>query len=121
MNPLKPRAQLLRKNATPQEKKLWYQYLKNYPLQWNRQKIIGTYIVDFYCSKVKLAIELDGSQHYDEKAEQYDRKRTDELNQYGITVIRFSNLDVAFHFSEVCEKIDGEVKKRQDEPHPSAP
>ena len=89
-NKLKPPAQSLRKNATKEERHLWYDFLKTYPVQFNRQKVIGNFIVDFYCDKAKLVIELDGAQHYEENAQLYDEERTAYLCGLGITVVRFS-------------------------------
>ena len=109
---LNPLARTLRKNATKQENRLWYDFLKTYQYKIRRQKPIGEYIVDFYCDKAKLAIELDGSQHYEEKEISYDVKRTQTLNELGIEVIRFSNADVDMRFEGVCTKIDEAVKFR---------
>ena len=107
---MRRRAQELRKNMTLEERILWYQYLKDYPVQWNRQKVIGPYIVDFYCKTRKLVIELDGSQHYEEAAIAYDRERTAYLNSLGLTVLRFSNTDIKTNLSGVCTVIDRAVK-----------
>ena len=107
---LTARAQELRKNMTPEERILWYQYLRTYPVQWNRQKVIGQYIVDFYCKRAKLIIELDGSQHYDPKAIAYDHERTAYLNSLGYTVLRFTNTDIKRDLSGVCAVIDCAVK-----------
>lgn len=104
------RAQALRKNMTLEERILWYQYLRTYPIQWNRQKVIGPYIVDFYCKRAKLIIELDGSQHYDPETAAYDRQRTAYLNSLGYAVLRFSNTDVKTNLSGVCEVIDRTAK-----------
>lgn len=109
---MKKRAQDLRKNATTEENKLWYQYLRTYPVQWNRQKIIGGYIVDFYCHQAKLIIELDGSQHSEEEAAKYDEVRTAYLGGLNLKVIRFTNSDIKQRFREVCEQIDLEVYER---------
>ena len=105
-------AQTLRRNMTKEERHLWYDFLKKYPVQFKRQYSIGTYIVDFYCFQVMLVIELDGSQHYEPEAMEYDRRRTNFLQQQGFQVLRFSNLDVKKHFREVCEVIDTAVKQR---------
>lgn len=102
---LTPLAQALRKNMTKEEKHLWYDFLKGLPITFNRQKIIGNYIVDFYCSSVKLVIELDGSQHYEERGILSDMLRDEFLNGLGITVLRYSNLDVNRNFHGVCEDI----------------
>lgn len=113
MNPdMRKRAQTLRKNATKEENKLWYQYLRNYPVQWNRQKIIGGYIVDFYCKKANLVIELDGSQHFQPEAMKYDQARTKYLSGAGIQVVRFTNSDINLRFESVCKAIDLTVGER---------
>ena len=105
-----PRAKELRKDATEQEKRLWYKYLSQYPIRFQRQKTIGRFIADFYCAKAKLAIELDGSQHFSNEGKAYDESRTAGLEEYGITVIRFSNAEVDRHFESVCEVIDKTVR-----------
>ena len=109
---MRKRAQELRKNMTLEERILWYQYLKEYPIQWNRQKVFGEYIVDFYCKKVNLVVELDGSQHYEVEQLTYDAKRTEYLNACGLTVLRFTNTDIKTNLSGVCEAIDIAVKNR---------
>ena len=105
------RAKELRKNSTPQENHLWYDFLRSYPLKFQRQKVIGNYIVDFYCDKAKIVIEIDGSQHYEDLNKEYDAERTRALEQFGLKVLRFSNYDINVSFDEVCEKIDYEIKK----------
>lgn len=105
-----PQAKDLRNNATEQEKRLWYKYLSQYPIRFQRQKTIGRYIADFYCAKAKLVIELDGSQHFSEEGKAYDASRTAGLEEYGITVIRFSNIEVNEHFEAVCGLIDETVQ-----------
>ena len=107
---LKEYAQKLRKTATKEENLLWYQFLRKYPVQFRRQYVIVNYIVDFYCYKAKLVVELDGSQHCDPKGMEYDRIRTAYLQSQGLTVLRISNLDVLRRFKEVCEYIDHTVK-----------
>ena len=106
------KARDLRKNSTPQENKLWYEFLRKYPVKFQRQKSIDRYIVDFYCNKAKLAIEIDGSQHFEENNKKHDEERTDKLEEYGIKVLRFSNRDINKCFYEVCSSIDNEVKIR---------
>ena len=69
---------------------MWYDFLQSYPIKFRRQAVINKYIVDFYCPEAKLIIELDGSQHYEEKGLEYDEKRTTVLEQYGLNVIRIS-------------------------------
>ena len=107
-------SQTLRKNATKEENLLWYNFLRRYPCQFRRQYKIGNYIVDFYCHKAKLAVELDGSQHYDAAGAAKDALRTEYINGQGVMVLRFSNLDVLRHFRSVCEVIDRTVKERLD-------
>ena len=104
------RAQSLRKSMTKEERHLWYDFLKTYPIQFKRQYQIGHYYVDFFCYQAKLIIELDGSQHYTQKMLVYDNARTDFLEKQGYVVIRFSNLDINKHFWDVCEAIDNTVK-----------
>ena len=98
-------AQSLRKNMTEQERKLWFSFLKDLPFTVHRQKVISNYIFDFYIDKFKIAIELDGSQHYDDRYSSNDLERDQYLNSLGIKVLRYSNKDVNEHFSSVCEDI----------------
>ena len=95
----------LRKNMTKQERHLWYDFLKLLPVTIHRQKVIGHYIVDFYCAQYKFVIEIDGSQHYEEKSIVSDVTRDKYLNSLGITVLRYSNLDINNNFRGVCEDI----------------
>ena len=99
-------AQQLRKNATRHERRLWYDFLCRYPVRFRRQVTVGRYIVDFYCAKAKLAIELDGSQHFSEDGVLYDEERSAVLRALGITVLRFANSDIDSNFSGVCQSID---------------
>ena len=87
---------------TKEERRLWYDFLKQLPVTVNRQKVIGHYIVDFYCASAKLVIELDGSQHYEDEDTAADRERDHALNELGITVVRYSNDDVIRNFGGVC-------------------
>ena len=105
-------ARMLRKNMTDHEKKLWYCFLKDHSVKFYRQRPIGRYIADFYCSKAKLVIELDGKQHYTPDGIEYDEVRTEIINSYGIEVIRFSNDDIDRNFSQVCKVIDDKVKEK---------
>ena len=105
-------AKALRKNMTPQERHLWYDFLKSYSVRFQRQKTIGNYIADFYCHSAKLVVEIDGSQHFTAEALQYDSDRTQQLEEFGVTVIRFSNYDVNTNFYGVCTQIDMIVKER---------
>ena len=105
-------ARTLRKTMTKEESHLWYQFLCRYKPRFHRQYVIGNYIADFYCHQAKLVVELDGSQHYAPGKTEYDRKRTEYMISQGLTVLRFSNLDVMRQFRGVCEKIDMEVKRK---------
>ncbi|MBR5380947.1 MAG: endonuclease domain-containing protein [Clostridia bacterium] len=87
---------------TKEERRLWYDFLRLLPVTVNRQKVIGRYIVDFYCAKRKLVIELDGAQHYEEDGAASDRERDEALKRLGITVVRYSNADVNRNFEGVC-------------------
>ncbi|MDO4299948.1 MAG: endonuclease domain-containing protein [Clostridia bacterium] len=107
-------ARNLRKNSTPWERKLWYLFLKDYKIRFNRQKPIGNYIVDFYCSKAGIIIELDGSQHYSDRQIIYDKERTDYFKSLNLKVIRIINSDIDFKFREVCNYIENEINKRID-------
>ena len=109
---LKQNAQNLRKNQTKEERLLWNAFLKGYPMRFRRQYIIGNYIVDFYCHAARIAVELDGSQHYDSQYTEQDRQRTAYLEAQGVRIVRFSNLDVARRFQDVCEEIDRAAKSR---------
>jgi len=105
-------AKELRTNMTRQERKLWYEFLKTYPIRFQRQKTIQQYIVDFYCHQARIAIELDGSQHYDPKIIEYDAKRTRQLNGLSVEILRFSNLDIERNFVGVCTVIHNKVQEK---------
>lgn len=109
---LKQRSSELRNGATKEENHLWYDFLRIYPIQFNRQRIIGEYIVDFYCSKARLVIEIDGAQHYEKEAMEYDEIRTKYLECFGLAVLRFSNHDIKTNFDGVCEAINTVIKSR---------
>ena len=104
-----PLAKALRKNMTFHERKLWYLFLKDYPVRWYRQKAIDNYIVDFYCAKAKLVLELDGSEHFYENKKIKDDIRTKNLENLDLKVLRISNYDIDRNFKEVCEFIDSAV------------
>ncbi|MBQ9519836.1 MAG: endonuclease domain-containing protein [Firmicutes bacterium] len=110
---LKENAKTLRRTLTKQERRLWYDFLQKYPVKIYKQRPIKGYIADFYCSKAKLVIELDGSQHYTDKAMEYDKKRTIVFESLGLKVIRYTNLQVDDHFEEVCTDIDSEINARR--------
>lgn len=109
---LTSRAQSLRKNMTKEERRLWYEYLHNYPYRFRRQVTVGKYILDFYCATAKLAVELDGSQHCEPAQLLYDEQRTAYLDSIGIYVLRFSNLDVLQNLRGVCRQIDMIISER---------
>ena len=100
-----PLSKALRKAMTPQERKLWYCFLRRSPIRFQRQKPVSEYILDFYCAKAKLAIELDGSQHRLPNGLVRDEQRTQALHALGIHLIRFSNQQVDAEFEEVCRHI----------------
>ena len=104
-------AKQLRKEMTKEERHLWYDFLRSYPVRFSRQKVLGKYIVDFYSAEAKLVIELDGSQHFDEFAIKKDAERTSFLESYGLNVIRIPNNEINENFYEVCEYIDFVVKQ----------
>ena len=102
---LKGNAQKLRREMTREERHLWYDFLKQLPLTVNRQKVIGSYIADFYCAKAGLIVEIDGSQHYDEAQIRLDQARTRYFQSLGLAVVRYTNADVNLRFAAVCEDI----------------
>ena len=104
-------AKILRKNATPQESRLWYDFLSKCGVRFQRQKAIDDFIADFYCHRAKLIIEVDGSQHYTPKGREQDRFRTEILEGYDLTVIRLTNRQIDNDFNGVCEYIDAVVKR----------
>lgn len=126
-NRMRTFARALRKNATREEKHLWYDFLASYPVRFRRQVSFGSYIVDFYCPQAKLAVELDGSQHYEGVGPSYDETRTRRLNEvYHLHILRFTNLDIKQNFEGVCLEIDRAVQKRlppsvMGEAHDSSP
>ena len=103
---LTPLAKQLRREMTKEERHLWYDFLRTYPVRFSRQKVLGRYIVDFYSAKAKLVIELDGSQHYGAEQVAKDAERTAFLNGYGLQVIRIPNHEVSENFEGVCAYID---------------
>lgn len=107
-------AKLLRKNMTRQEKHLWYDFLRYYPVKIYKQRIIDNLIVDFYCAQAKIVIEIDGAHHFTPEGKNYDRLRTEALNRYELKVLRFSNHDVDTRFEAVCNIIDKEIMERSE-------
>ena len=98
-------SQTLRKGMTKEERHLWYDFLKRLSIPFHRQKIIGLYIVDFYCDQARLIIELDGSQHFEETGIAEDQERDSVLNSMGYTVLRFPNSEIHQNFEGVCAEI----------------
>lgn len=108
---LTPYAKNLRKEMTREERKLWYEFLRSYPIRFLRQKVIDEYIVDFYCARAKLVIEIDGSQHYEAGHMEYDKKRTEHLKKLGLRVIRIPNNEISGNFDDICSYIDTVIRK----------
>ncbi len=98
-------ARRLRREMTKEERHLWYDFLKQLPVMVHRQKVLGSYIVDFYIAQAKLVIELDGGQHYEREGQQADRLRDAYLQELGLTVLRYSNTDIHQNFPGVCQDI----------------
>ncbi len=109
-------AKALRRKMTAEERHLWYDFLRTYPVRFLRQKVLGSYIVDFYCAQAKLVIELDGSQHYQTWSVEYDTARTAFLSGYGLRVLRIPNNEIHRNFQGVCEWIDIQVKEAINNP-----
>ena len=108
---LVPLVKQLRKEMTKEELHLWYDFLRSYPVRFSRQKVLGKYIADFYSAEAKLVIELDGSQHYEDRNIKEDVERTAFLEDYGLTIIRIPNNEVSRNFRGVCEYIDTAVRQ----------
>ncbi len=100
-----PIAKEIRKNQTPAEKKLWQDFLRNFPFRVLRQRPIDNFIVDFYCAALRLVIEVDGESHFTEQGKQHDAERTGILEGYGLKVVRFTNVDVLQCFEGVCQEL----------------
>ena len=105
-------ARKLRRDMTPQERKLWYRFLRRYPVKIYKQRIIESFIVDFYCAEARLVGVVDGSQHYTEQGQCYDHERSMILEAYGLKVLRFSNREIDHSFESVCEQIHHEIQER---------
>ena len=119
-------AKEMRQHMTPEERRLWYDFLSKSAYHFRRQQTVGNYIVDFYAARLKLAVEVDGRQHFDEKAYDYDVKRTGCLLERGIRIIRFTNQQIRRDFAGVCEVVDlaiadiildGEIACTEDDGH----
>jgi very-short-patch-repair endonuclease len=113
---LEARAQGLRRDPTPAEKKLWYNFLRTLPFKFTRQKPLGTYVVGFYCSACRLVVEIDGDTHYTETGQRYDASRTSYLAGLGLRVIRFTNAEVMQQFEGVCLRIKHMLRACRAEP-----
>lgn len=105
-------AKSMRKEMTPHERKLWFLFLRNYPIKIYKQRIIDSYVVDFYCDRAKLVIEVDGSQHFEPDEHKNDCIRTENLSKYGLLVLRYSNREIDRQFREVCEQIHRVIMER---------
>ena len=105
-------AKILRRNMTRQEKHLWYDFLRYYPVKIYKQRIIDNFITDFYCHNARLVIEIDGPQHYTDEGKAHDEARTEIFKRYGIRVLRFSNKDIDDNFKDVCNMIDRVINER---------
>jgi very-short-patch-repair endonuclease len=95
-------AQNLRKNMTKEERHLWYDFLKKLPITIQSQKVIGKYIVDFYCASANLVTEIDGSQHYEPEHIKSDVIRDKYLEKLGLVVKRYANNEINEDFDSVC-------------------
>ena len=107
-----PFAKKLRKEMTKQEKHLWFDFLREYPIKVYRQKPVSGYIADFYCAAAKLVIELDGSQHFQPEGLAHDAGRTAVLEHCGLTVLRFTNQQIEMEFHAVCAEIDRVIQDK---------
>jgi very-short-patch-repair endonuclease len=108
------RARELRRDMTPQERHLWYDFLKDYPVKVYKQRIIESFIADFYCSSALLVIELDGSQHFTAQGIAYDQERSAIFETYGIQVLRFTNREIDTQFEAVCSQIAHVIACRRE-------
>ena len=110
------RARQLRRDMTREERHLWYDFLRGYPVRFVRQKVIGYAVADFYCAKAKLVVEVDGGQHFTGEGYSSDEKRTQALQAYGLRVVRIPNNEIWHNFAGVCEYIEKQVKARLPSP-----
>ena len=107
-------AKQLRKNQSKEERHLWYDFLRDYPIRFTRQKVLYRYIADFYCAKAKLVIELDGSQRFEQIVVQNDEFRTEYLENHGLKVLRITNDKINNDSVNVCNYIDSIVRQNVD-------
>ena len=103
---LKWPSRVLRRDPTPAERKLWYEFLRDLPEKFTRQKPLGSYIADFYCSRMRLVIEIDGDSHFTPDGEQRDAGRTAALETHGLRLMRLTNAEVMQQFEAVCQRIE---------------
>ena len=108
---LTAKAKSLRRDPTPAERKLWFEFLSTHPLKFTRQKPLGRYIADFYCATLLLIVELDGDSHFTDHGVRHDRARTASLELQGMRILRFTNADVMERFEAVCERIEQAVSE----------
>lgn len=113
---LVPFARQQRKDMSKEERHLWYDFLRSYPVRLSRQKVLGKYIVDFYSAEAKLVIELDGAQHFEKENMARDVERTAFLEGYGLRVLRIPNNEVNRNFNGVCEYIDDACEQSLSQP-----
>ncbi len=109
---LKAPSRTLRRQSTPAERKLWFEFLRDLPEKFTRQKPLGSYVVDFYCSRLRLVVEVDGDSHFTADGEAQDAKRTAALAVLGLRVIRFTNAEVMHQFEAVCASIEQALAER---------
>ena len=109
-------AEQLRREMTPHERKLWYLFLRKYPVQIYKQRIIGRFIVGICCASASLVIELDGSQQDEPQGLADDAEGSPFLISLGLEVLRFSNRDIDRDFRGVCTQIDRIIQKRLQDP-----
>ena len=113
-NSMLDRAKALRRDMTPQERKLWFLFLRKYPIKFYKQRIIGSYIVDFYCASSKHIVELDGARHYTDQGKAYDEERSAFLRSCGLRILRFSNSQIDHGFASVCSAIKTAIENSRE-------
>jgi very-short-patch-repair endonuclease len=106
-------AKILRRNMTPEEKHLWYDFLKKLTVPVKRQKNVENYILDFYIPQYKIAIEIDGGQHYTREGKEADKTRDNALKRWGIRVLRYTNADIKTNFNGVAQDILLQMEKTE--------
>ena len=99
-------AKELRQHMTPEERRLWYDFLSQNSCHFRREQPLGNYIADFYASSIRLVVEVDGSQHFEETGQRYDVARSEFLRKQGVRVLRFTNEQIQRRFPSVCEAVE---------------